>query len=200
MYPSPHYQELDRKKLISVIQKFPLGMLVTVYDNKPLITHIPFIYNTETKTLVAHIDKNNPQYNTLQEGTEATVIFKGPDCYISPSIYESKDQLPTWNYIAVHITGKIHLINDAEIAKNSMIAMTKFLEGSEQRFVLQKDNPKMDRFVNYIQTFEIEITKWEGKFKLSQDKSKADQENTRSALKAKTERSLSEFINSIYRN
>ena len=200
MYPSPHYQELDRKKLISVIQKFPLGMLVTVYDNKPLITHIPFIYNTETKTLVAHIDKNNPQYNTLQEGTEATVIFKGPDCYISPSIYESKDQLPTWNYIAVHITGKIHLINDAEIAKNSMIAMTKFLEGSEQHFVLQKDNPKMDRFVNYIQTFEIEITKWEGKFKLSQDKSKADQENTRGALKAKTERSLSEFINSIYKN
>lgn len=200
MYPSPHYQELDRKKLISVIQNFPLGMLVTVYDNKPLITHIPFIYHTETKTLVAHIDKNNPQYNTLQEGTEATVIFKGPDCYISPSIYESQDQLPTWNYIAVHITGKIHLINDAEIAKNSMIAMTKFLEGSEQRFVLQKDNPKMDRFVNYIQTFEIEITKWEGKFKLSQDKNKADQENTRSALKAKTERSLSEFINSIYKN
>ena len=127
MYPPPHHQVHDKEKMIAVIKQYPLGMLVTVVDHKPLITHIPFIYS-ETRRLVAHIDKNNPQIKTLQNGNQVTVVFKGPDCYISPSVYSSENQLPTWNYIIVHITGTIHLINDVETAKETMIAMTEFLE------------------------------------------------------------------------
>lgn len=199
MYPPPHHQVNDIDKMIAVIKQFPLGMLVSVKNNKPFITHIPFIYNTETGRLVAHIDKNNPQLETLQNGTNVTVIFKGPDCYISPSVYASEDQLPTWNYIVVHITGTIQLITDPEATKNSMIAMTEFLEKPEHKFILHKDNPKMERFVNYIQAFEIEITNWEGKFKLSQDKSEVDQENAKQALIKNSEKDISKFLNSIYK-
>ena len=198
MYPPPHHQVNDIDKMIAVIKQYPLGMLVSVKDNKPLLTHIPFIYNDKIGRLVAHIDKNNPQLETLQDGANVTVVFKGPDCYISPSIYDSENQLPTWNYIIVHITGTIQLINDPEAAKQSMITMTEFLEEPDHKFILHKNNPKMDRFVNYIQAFEIEITNWEGKFKLSQDKTEVDQTNAKNELIKKSEASISGFIKTIY--
>ena len=138
MYPPPHHQVNDIDKMIAVIKQYPLGMLVSVKDNKPLLTHI------------------------------------------------------------VHITGTIQLINDSEAAKQSMITMTEFLEEPDHKFILHKNNPKIDRFVNYIQAFEIDITNWEGKFKLSQDKSEVDQTNAKNELIKKSEASISGFIKTIY--
>lgn len=198
MYPPPHHQSRDIEKMISVIDQFPLAMLVTAKDGKPFITHIPIVYNKTSKKLVAHLDRNNPQLETLTENAEVTVVFKGPDTYISPSIYTTP-QLPTWNYIIVHITGNIKLINDTETAKQTMVAMTEFLEGKDQKFVLKQDDSRMERFVNYIQAFEIEITNWEGKFKLSQDKNEADFENAKQELKNKSGRDFSGFIKKIYK-
>jgi Transcriptional regulator len=126
MYPPPYHQTEDIQKMIAVIQQYPLGMLLSVHNGKPLATHIPIIYNEATGKLVAHIDIQNPQVETLMDGAEVTVVFKGPDTYISPSVYTTK-QLPTWNYIIVHITGTITLINEPEAAKNTMISMTHFL-------------------------------------------------------------------------
>lgn len=197
MYPPPYHQSADIKKMISVIQHFPFGMLISVLDGKPLVTHIPIIYNEESGKLVAHIDKFNPQVETLTNGAEVTVVFKGPDTYISPSVYTTK-QLPTWNYIIVHITGTVTLINDTEAAKNTMIAMTEFLERPDHKFALRKDNKRMQRFVNYIQAFEIVITNWEGKFKLSQDKNAQDHENAKQELIKKSGKGLTGFINEIY--
>lgn len=199
MYPPPHHQSHDIEKMISVIKHFPLGMLVTAKYGKPFVTHIPFIYNETSKKLVAHLDRSNPQLETLTENAEVTVVFKGPNTYISPSIY-STPQLPTWNYIIVHVTGKLQLINDPEAIKQTMLDMTEFLEGSEQKFILKKDDPRMERLINYIQAFEIEITNWEGKFKLSQDKNSQDFENAKKELIKKSRKDCSGFIENIYKN
>lgn len=198
MYPPPHHQSQDIDKMISVIKHFPLGMLVTAVNGKPHITHIPFIYNKTSKRLVAHLDRSNPQMKTLKDSAEVTVVFKGPDTYISPSIYTTP-QLPTWNYIIVHITGKLSLISDAEMAKQTMVDMTENLEGNEQNYILKKDDSRMDRFINYIQAFEIEITHWEGKFKLSQDKNPTDFENAKRELIKNSSKDISEFIEEIYK-
>lgn len=198
MYPPPHHQSPDIDKMISVIKHYPLGMLVTAKGGKPFVTHIPFIYNETTKKLVAHIDRNNPQLETLIDNAEVTVVFKGPDTYISPSIYTTP-QLPTWNYIIVHITGKLKLINDAETVKQTMVEMTEFLEGNKQGFILKKDDSRMEQFIKYIQTFEIEITNWEGKFKLSQDKNIQDFENAKEELKNKSRQDVSGFIDEVYK-
>ena len=198
MYPPPHHQSHDIEKMISVIKNFPLGMMVTAKDGKPFITHIPFIYNETSKKLVAHLDKKNPQLKTLTENTEVTVVFKGPDTYISPSIYTTS-QLPTWNYIIVHIIGKLSLVNEAEAIKQTMVAMTEFLEGDDQKFSLKKDDYRMERLIEYIQAFEIEITEWEGKFKLSQDKIPQDYENAKQELIEKSQKDISVFIDEIYK-
>jgi transcriptional regulator len=197
MYPPPYHQSHDRSKMIEVIKAFPFGMLVTAQNSEPFVTHIPIIYNDHSGRLVAHIDAQNPQVATLTDGAEATVVFKGPDCYISPSVY-STEQLPTWNYIIVHISGIIHRITDTEAVKKTMIDMTAFLEGDNPKFILETDNPKMDRMVNYIKAFEIEITKWEGKFKLSQDKNEQDYELARKELLRQSQKGFVEFIENIY--
>ena len=198
MYPPPHHQSNDIEKMISAIKHFPLGMLVSAKDGKPFVTHIPIIYNEDIKKLVAHIDRSNPQMETLKDGNEVTVVFKGPDTYISPSVYTTP-HLPTWNYIIVHITGSIKLINDIETAKQTMVEMTEFLEGKDQKFVLKQDDSRMERFVHYIQAFEIEITNWEGKFKLSQDKNSQDYENAKQEIIKKSRKDVSGFINKMYK-
>jgi len=196
MYPPSHHQTVDKEKMIAVMQAYPLAILVTVLDGNPLITHIPIIYNEISGKLVAHIDKFNPQVESLRDGAQVTVVFRGPDSYISPSIYSTK-QLPTWNYIIVHITGTISLIKDVDAAKDTMIEMTKFLEGTEQKFILEKENKAMQHFINYIRAFDISITNWEGKFKLSQDKNLQDQENAKQQLIKDSMKDISEFIKKI---
>jgi len=198
MYPPKYHQSQDQQKMISLIKAYPLAQLVSVKNKKPFITHIPIIYNDATGKLVAHIDKFNPQVETLQNGAEVTIVFKGPDTYISPSVYTTK-QLPTWNYIIVHITGTITLINDSEAAKETMIAMTKFLERENQKFVLEKEDVRMKRAINYIQAFDITITNWEGKFKLSQDKCAEDQENAKQELIKYSSKDTRGFVNDIFK-
>jgi transcriptional regulator len=197
MYPPKHHQLDDQQKMITVIKQYPFAMLVSVLDHKPLVTHIPIIYNETSGKLVAHIDKYNPQVATLTDGAEVTVVFRGPDTYISPSVYATK-QLPTWNYIIIHITGTVTLINNPEEAKETMIAMTEFLEGVEQKFVLDKDNRGMRNSINYIQAFEIDITQWEVKFKLSQDKNQKDQDNAKQELIKKSSKDITGFIDEMY--
>ena len=109
MYPPKHHQSTDIQKMIKVIKAYPFGMLISVLNGLPLITHIPIIYNETSGKLVAHIDKYNPQVTTLTNNSKVTVVFRGPDTYISPSVYTTK-QLPIWNYIIVHIKGNITLI------------------------------------------------------------------------------------------
>lgn len=197
MYPPPHHQTKDIQKMIAVLKAYPFAMLVSAEGNTPFVTHIPIVYNEATGKLVAHIDTQNPQVDTLVNGAQVTVVFKGPDCYISPSVY-STPQLPTWNYVIVHITGIIQLINDPEAAKKTMVAMTQFLEQPEHKFKLEMDDPRMDRLINYIQAFDIEITNWEGKFKLSQDKNAADFELARTALLESSQKDIAGFLRGIY--
>ncbi len=197
-YPPPYHQVNDQQKMIAVIKQFPLAMLVSVKNSKPLITHLPIIFDEETRNLVGHIDLINPQADLLKNNKEVTLIFKGPDCYISPSVYTT-EQLPTWNYIMLHLTGKANQISDKEKAKKVMVAMTQFLEAPDHKFQLAIDNPKMDKFIHYIHAFEIEITHWEGKFKLSQDKCEQDQVNAKQELIKKSNEDITGFINTIYK-
>ena len=201
-YPPQHHQESDFQNVIEVVKNYPFATLVTARNNKPLITHIPIVYEVDGSKygkLVAHIDKYNPQVATLTNGTTVTSIFYGPDCYISPSTYSTK-QLPTWNYIFAHLMGKITLLADKESVKKTMVRMTSFLECDNPNYVLSQDDPRMDALVDYIVGFEIEITHWEGKFKFSQDKHKKDQELAKQVLIASQKKDVSTFVEQIFEN
>ena len=194
-YPPLQHQDDNREHMIEVINTYPLAMLVSVKDSMPLISHLPLIYS-EGK-LIGHLDKYNPQAELLKDNNDVTVIFSGPQCYISPSIY-STTQLPTWNYIMVHLKGKVKEITDAETIKQSMVDMTSFLEAPEHHYVLEPDNPRMAQFITYVRGFEIDITQWEGKFKLSQDKKPSDTESAKKELLRSNQESIKTFLNRVF--
>ncbi|WP_298495230.1 FMN-binding negative transcriptional regulator [uncultured Algibacter sp.] len=195
-YPPKHHQDNDINHLIEVIKTYPLATLISVKNNKPLITHLPLIYNDNGK-LIGHIDINNPQAELLKNDNDITIIFSGPQCYISPSIYTSK-QLPTWNYIKVHLKGKVKAIKNKEALKQSLITMTEFLEAPDHKYVLEPDNKSMNAYLNYIEMFEISIDSWEGKFKLSQDKKPQDIESARAELVRANKDSIKAFLDNIF--
>ncbi|WP_299254038.1 FMN-binding negative transcriptional regulator [uncultured Lacinutrix sp.] len=194
-YPPKHHQDNDRNHIINVIKTYPLATLVSVKDNEPIITHLPLILKNDK--LVGHIDIYNPQTELLKGNNDVTILFYGPQCYISPSIY-STTQLPTWNYIRVHLKGKVNAIESTENLKESLIDMTEFLEAPDHKYVLGADNPRLDANLNYIKMFEIEIESWEGKFKLSQDKHPKDIKSARAELVRANQESIKVFLDGVF--
>lgn len=194
-YPPKHHQDNDVNHMIDVIKTYPLATVISVKDNEPLITHLPLIY--KDGKLIGHIDIFNPQAALLKNDNNVTIIFGGPQCYISPSVY-STTQLPTWNYIKVHLKGKVKAIESKAALKQSLITMTEFLEAPDHKYVLEPDNPRLDANLNYIEMFEISITEWEGKFKLSQDKHPKDTRLAREELLRANQESIKLFLDKVF--
>ncbi|WP_159022754.1 FMN-binding negative transcriptional regulator [Formosa sp. L2A11] len=194
-YPPNIHQDSDKHHMIKVMNHYPLATLISIKDNVPFITHLPLIYNSGK--LIGHIDKNNPHAQLLCKDNAVTVIFSGPDCYISPNIMGAKE-LPTWNYIKVHIQGTASEIENENAVKQSMVDMTAFLEEPEHAYVLDYHNPKMDQFVNYVMGFEIDILQWEGKFKLSQNKSAEKQDLAKQQLISFNKTSIKPFLDKVF--
>ncbi|MDG4716924.1 FMN-binding negative transcriptional regulator [Winogradskyella marincola] len=194
-YPPKHHQDSDISHIIAVIKAYPLATIISVVDNTPLITHLPLIY--ENGKLIGHIDIYNPQTEYFKDNNDITVLFSGPQCYISPSIY-STTQLPTYNYIRIHLKGKVTAIEDKDALKQSLITMTEFLENPNPKYTLDPDNPRLDANLSYIKMFEIDITHWEGKFKLSQDKKTSDMVAAREELIRANQESIREFLDNVF--
>lgn len=194
-YPPKHHQDNDKVHLIEVIKTYPLATLISVENNTPLISHLPLVL--EGEKLIGHIDIYNPQAKLLKDNRDVAVLFSGPQCYISPSIY-STTQLPTWNYIKLHLKGNVNAIESKAALKQSLITMTEFLEAPDHKYVLEVDNPRLDANLDYIEMFEIDITSWEGKFKLSQDKRPKDIENARAELIRANQESVKQFLDTVF--
>jgi transcriptional regulator len=198
MYPPKHHQDDQIDHQIRTIQQFPLATLISANGEDCFTTHIPLIYYKDGSTygkLIGHLDKNNPQCAFLNN-RKVYAIFSGPNTYISPNTYTTV-QLPTWNYIKVHVEGTCIINNDPDAIKKSMVDMTRFLETSDNPFVLEYDHPRMNQLVNYVTGIEISITRLEGKFKLSQDKIPVDVKNAKEKLIVDSQKSLRDFIESV---
>lgn len=178
MYIPSYYKENDQQKLTGFMEAHNFALLTTCANNVPIATHLPFIIEKrEDKIfLVSHMARANPQWQTFNEN-DVLIVFQGPHGYVSPSHYEKQQNVPTWNYIAVHAYGKAKLIDDPNDVYN---LMERTIHNFEKEFFAQwKDlSPEyINGMLKAIVAFEIEITKLDGKFKLSQNKTKKEQEN-----------------------
>ena len=184
-YPPVHHQEGNYKNIVQLMEMYPLATINSCLNNEIESTHTPLVYqaNEQLGVLIGHLDKYNPQVNHFKEDIEVQIIFNGPQVYISPAVY-STTQLPTWNYFKAHLKGKLTIENEREKVKQSLINMTAFLEGDQPNYTLEPDNPRMEAALDYIVGFRIEITSWEGKYKISQDKKKEDQKRAMVAMQA----------------
>lgn len=178
MYIPPYYREQDSDKLISFMQAHNFANLVSCANNVPTATHLPFVIEKreEKLFLVSHMAKANPQWQGFGN-SELLVIFQGPHAYISPSHYEKQQNVPTWNYIAVHAYGKAKLIEDPKDVWN---LMERTIHNFEEKFFEQwksLSSEYVNGMLKAIVAFEIEVIRMDGKYKLSQNKTKTEQQN-----------------------
>lgn len=136
-------------------------------------THLPLLLSDDKKSLIGHFSKGNQQWKDI-EGQEVLVVFQGPHCYISPSWYENQDTVPTWNYVTVHVNGKVRLLKDEDtLLWQSMVNLTDKYEDTISLYNLNDVDPiYIAALSKGVIGFTISIDKLEGKAKLSQNHSK----------------------------
>lgn len=109
MYTPSHFHSDDIKAMHAAIRRHPFGLLITLFQGELNLTHLPFHLDATRGphgTLEAHLARLNPHCAALQAGAASTVVFKGPDAYVSPRWYlDPAKNVPTWNYVAIHAHG-----------------------------------------------------------------------------------------------
>jgi transcriptional regulator len=189
MYIPKAFREDDITRLHTLMQDYNFAALVTQSpDGVPVATHLPFILDTNPGsygygTLFCHMARANTQWRSFASEHEVLVIFQGPHAYISPSWYEEALSVPTWNYAVVHAYGKPRIIEDAVELYDTLRTLVQHSEAQFEKpwpFDLPQDfvQQKMRGVVG----IEIAITRLEGKFKLSQNRSLVDQINVATTL------------------
>ena len=176
----------DPELLHDLMRRFSFATFVTAHDGRPFATHLPFLFSPEEGeqgTLVAHMARANPQWRGFADGSEALVIFQGPHTYISPSWYEEEVSVPTWNYAVAHAYGVPRVITDAGRVREALRALVDtHEEGFEAPWAMGLPEDYLQRQLRAIVAFEVPITRLEGKFKLSQNRSAEDQRRVRDQL------------------
>jgi transcriptional regulator len=184
MYQPPHFREDRLDVQHRLILTHPLGLLISAGPGGLQANHVPFLIDAaagERGTLRVHLARANPQIAELANVTECLVVFQGPQQYISPSLYPTKQEtgkvVPTWNYITVHAWGGPQVMDDATWLRKQIDDLTRHNE--EPRAAPWQVSDAPDAYVTAqvkgIVGVEIPITRIEGKWKVSQNRSAIDQ-------------------------
>jgi len=164
------------------IEDYGFGAVISSV-NGLAATHLPFVLNAdegEQGVLYAHCAKANPHWKNL-DGANVLVIFTGPHAYISPSWYNTKPAVPTWNYTAVHAYGVASLLNSQDTLKAVDLVVEKY----EPQLLVERDvvtDTIKHKKLAAIVGFKIELTKLHGQLKLGQNRSNEDQAGVCRAL------------------
>ncbi|MFT5738226.1 MAG: transcriptional regulator [Maribacter sp.] len=170
MYTPSQYKNEDINEIKEFIRQNSFGILVSQVDGKPWATHIPLELDTDENgadIIVSHIAKANPQWQSFSDTKEVLCIFNGPHSYVSSSWYQA-EEVPTWNYIAVHVYGTLRIIEEQAVIASMHKLVDKYEQNSECPISIHKLSPKTMRQVKGVVGFQIQITDIQATKKLSQ--------------------------------
>lgn len=173
MHPNPVFHTEDASRNLAYARDRAFGLLAVNGVEGPLLSHIPFLLDTDGKTIWLHLVRSNPIARLLKEPHAATLAVSGPDSYVSPDWYGVDDQVPTWNYVAVHISGllerrpqeELHGLLDRQSAlfENRLLPKTPWKTEKMSEGV-------MERMMRQIVPCRMEVTGVDGTWKLNQNK------------------------------
>lgn len=175
MYVPKHFAVEDRDELIRFIRSEPFGILVSAHGATPLASHLPFaVRDGDSLVLIAHLARANPHLRVL-DGAPVLAIFQGPHAMISASWYaEPAKSVPTWNYGAVHCTGRARVVSP-ERTHEILQELTGLFERDWSMDV--PDAEFITRMERGVAGIEIDVEAIEGKLKYSQNRSAQDRES-----------------------
>lgn len=177
MYIPKHFLNTSDDEAISFMQKYSFGTIITFEDGKPVASHLPFLVEKSLNDIVlsSHFAKGNPQSESIQN-KQVLIIFSEPHAYISPRNYEKEQNVPTWNYISVHAYGNCREIT-AETEKLNLLERT--IQNYDKDYQQQWSNLSADFKLKMLKgtvAFEVIITELQAKHKLSQNRTRAEQQ------------------------
>lgn len=178
MYSPAHFDESRPEVLQGLIHAHPLATLVTLSADGLTANHIPLHLQADGSAfgkLVGHVARANPLWQNSDPSADVLVIFQGPNAYITPSWYATKQDggkvVPTWNYAVVHAHGRLLVKDDPQWVRAQLASMTAQHEASRAEPWAVSDAPRefTDRLLQAIVGIEIPITRLQGKWKVSQN-------------------------------
>jgi transcriptional regulator len=193
MYIPEFNRVRDHADTVSFVQANPFGILVSASDAGPFATHLPILARSADQPMVlhGHMARANPHWHLLENGQECLIIFHGPHAYISPSLYESRESVPTWNYAAVHVYGHARVVSEPE---QLLEEVREIIHAFDPAYFAQWSTLS-EKFrhgmLKQIVGFEIVATRIEAKFKISQNRSKKDQAAVIASLGQSTDSAVS---------
>ncbi|RYH71069.1 MAG: FMN-binding negative transcriptional regulator [Alcaligenaceae bacterium] len=205
-----HRQKLfdvqDLSRMHGLIRDHALGTLIVQAQGRINVDHLPFVLETRSDglgLLRTHAAKDNRFWATIPEAVDCTVVFTGPNAYISPSWYPSRRQhgrvQPSWYYSAVHAYGKLRLVHDPEALSASIRAMTDYFENDRCDAWRIDEAPRhfIEALVNHIVGLDIEITDLIGKWQVGQQRNQADRHGIVTALLCEEKTSEGKLVDHI---
>jgi transcriptional regulator len=187
MYIPRHFLEEDPEQLLALMERHSFATLVTVEDGAPFATPLPLLVERgadgRPARILGHMARANPQWRGFSEAREVLAIFHGPHAYVSPRSYVSAPNVPTWNYATVHAYGMPRLIEaPAEVLRILRDSTAKFEAGAESPWRPEDVADYAHKLLPGLVAFELRLTRVEGKFKLSQNRTPEDRQSAREAL------------------
>ena len=172
MYIPDLYKNENQTEIEQFIHENGFAILVNQTNGKLWATHIPLLLETGAdgkKILSGHLSKNNPQAESFKTNDEVLALFSGPNTYISSSWYDHEN-VPTWNYLSVHVYGKVSILDESQTLLSLKKLTEKYEAKSENPVRVENLSPKTIAEAQGVICFEIEITAFEAQKKLSQNR------------------------------
>jgi transcriptional regulator len=170
MYIPHHYKNEDLSEVKDFIKSHPFAILINQLDGVPWATHTPLELSTDEKgddILIGHIARANPQWKAFDGNPKVLCIFNGPHSYVSSSWYKD-EEVPTWNYIAVHVYGSLSVMSEEDVLSWLHSLVDHYEEGEKDPVSLSRMSASTLRQVKGVVGFRIRISEIQAAFKLSQ--------------------------------
>lgn len=179
MYIPSHFKNENIDEVRAFLKSNSFGILISSVDNKPWGSHIPLELELDPdgkEVVYGHVSKANPQWQHFKNDIEVMMIFNGPHAYVSSSWY-NHENVPTWNYIAVHVYGVLHVIQEEELLYSLHKLVEKYEAASENPVRMENFSEKTMLQVKGIIGFKIVVTDIQAAYKLSQNRDDEDYHN-----------------------
>lgn len=185
MYVPKRFKVTDTKEIWEFVDQHSFATLVTTENNIPAATHLPVSVrkNDDNYIITGHVAYANPQWKTFGNGDDALVIFQGPHAYVSSTWY-THENVPTWNYQAVHMYGKPRVLDKVELKESLKVLSDTYEKHREPSFSVKNYTPKLlEAQLKAIVGFEIKVREIQAAYKLSQNRNETDYERVIDYLK-----------------
>ena len=190
MYHFSYFKEKDRQEIIRFMEEHPFVFLTGSFKSGTQVaTQVPVLLEERDGELIirGHIMRNTDHHKALMENPNALAVFTGPSCYVSASWYSNPQTGSTWNYMSVHVIGKVRFMSDEELVQFMRAFTIKFENGNPDSQTIYDNLPAefLQKMMPAITGFEIRAEKLENVFKLSQNRDEKSYTNIISKLEEK---------------